>query len=100
MDDILVGFRVALPVHHIPAQRFKEGIDKFAAHLRLVVLAGTVGGKVPLKSFDKFLDAIRGWHESFLTKYRGRRYKRLKFQKSGHPGAFPFPAPKSLKLDY
>ena len=63
MDDVLVGFGVALLVINVPAERFEERIEEFAAELRFVVLAGLVGLEVLLEAVDK-LDDFR-WATHF-----------------------------------
>ena len=44
---------VAWAVADIPAQRFKQWVDKFASDLRFVVFAGAVRAEVIVEAFDQ-----------------------------------------------
>ena len=50
----------------VPAERFKEGILKFATKLSLVVCAGTQLGSIPLEVFDQIKNGL--WHHKGLLK--------------------------------
>ena len=66
MDDVLVGFGVALLVENVPAQGFEEGIEKFLAELGLVVMTGAVGRQVVFEALDELVDdGRRGMGEPF-----------------------------------
>jgi hypothetical protein len=58
--------RIAGRVVHVPAKRFEEGIEEFAAELGFVVLAGFVGVELLLETGGEFQDFPRRWHKRFL----------------------------------
>lgn len=62
VDDVLVGVGVALLVVDIPAEGLPEGVEVFAAELRLVVAGGLVVLDMGLEIFDDFMNFFWGWH--------------------------------------
>src|SRR5262249_55043995 len=54
VNDILIGFGIALDIVHVPAEAFEERIDEFLAQLGFVVMAGFVGLGIVLETLDKF----------------------------------------------
>ena len=53
MDDVFIGFGMALGVIHVPAERFEERIEKFLAKLGLVIAAGFVGIEILFELGDE-----------------------------------------------
>jgi hypothetical protein len=62
VDDVFIRFGVASGVVDVPAERFAEGIEKFAAKLGFVVLAGFVGFEVALETVDQVENFFWGGH--------------------------------------
>lgn len=56
VDDFFVLLCPTLGVHHIPAERLKKWIEKFAAQLRFLVLHLVILIEVARKKFDAFAD--------------------------------------------
>jgi hypothetical protein len=56
MDDVLVGFSVALLVVDVPAQGFKEGVNELLSKLGFVVCTRAVGFAIALKPLNEFKD--------------------------------------------
>jgi hypothetical protein len=56
VDDVFVGFGVALFVIDVPAERFEERVKKFAAELCFVVLTGFVGVELLFETGDEIED--------------------------------------------
>ena len=53
VNDVFVGFGVALLVVNVPAQRLEERIKEFAAQLGFVVLAGFVSVELLFEACDQ-----------------------------------------------
>ena len=62
MDDVLVLFGIARLVEHIPAQRFKERIQKFLPQLCLVVLARMIRLAMFVKTPYQLYNDVRCGH--------------------------------------
>jgi len=56
VDDVLVGFGVAVLVVNVPAERLEEGVEEFAAELGFIVVGRAVGVAVAVEPLDQFKD--------------------------------------------
>ena len=63
MNDVLVGFGVALLVVNVPAQRLEKRIKEFAAQLGFVVLAGFVSVELLFEAGDQIQNFPGRGHE-------------------------------------
>jgi hypothetical protein len=63
VDDILVGFGIALAVVHIPAEGLEHGVDEFLAELGLVVVWRGVGVGMFSEAVNEVENIVRGGHE-------------------------------------
>ena len=70
MDDVLVGFGVALLVVNVPTQRLEKRIKEFTAQLGFVVLAGFVSFELLFEACDQIQNFPGCGHE--MTLARGR----------------------------
>ena len=71
VDDVLVGFGIAVFVGDVPAQGLEKGVDELPAHLGFVVGAFFVGVQVVVKGVDQFFDTVGCGHEGLSTDWRG-----------------------------
>lgn len=62
MDDVFVGFGVALLVVHVPSEGDEEGINELVADLGFVVPAGVVGVTVAVESLNEVNNSSRYRH--------------------------------------
>ena len=62
VDNVFVGFGIALTIVHVPAERFEHGVDKLAADLGFVVLAGEVCVAVSVEPVDEIGDGLGQGH--------------------------------------
>ena len=69
MDDVLVGFGVALFVVHVPAEGFEERVEEFLAKLCFVVMTGAVGRQVVFEALDELVDDGGRGHEEVLFRH-------------------------------
>ena len=60
MDDLFVGFVVALAIVDVPAEGFEEGVEEFAAELGLAVAGLPVLIAMQGEALDEIDDGVGG----------------------------------------
>lgn len=62
VNDLFLGFGVALFIGYIPAQLFHQRVDVFKAHLGFVILSLFIGFEVVIESVCQFQYPVRYGH--------------------------------------